>query len=404
MGINCAPANQTLSDPVIVAQAPPEITGWGPYQFPWIERLADGSLHVTVHLHADSATSYGLSNGHVISRDEGHSWQRVDAPSSPGGLLLPNGDRLLADCTKAFPVAGMALPPPMASRHSSYADFEYYGADALPEELTRAWPFLRLARGTSEWKQEWATVTFNKAADVRTVTEQVLVVPHFEHNRIHVASDGSLIATLYTMPPRFLGRRRNIANRGFLTVILASNDFGRTWREIGAIPYEPDFAADPHWDARDGFSEPQINEMPDGSLLALLRSEDGNGGADNAPLYWARSEDHGVTWNRPAVFDDRGVWPQLLTLKSGVTLATYGRPGFFLRATRDPSGRQWDPRITLIDPGTDNPHTNTHTCAYSGLIALSDTRALLVYSEFKHPDAQGRTCKTLLSRFIDAQG
>jgi hypothetical protein len=36
--------------------------------------------------------------------------------------------------------------------------------------------------------------------------------------------------------------------------------------------------------ARDGFSEPQITEMPDGSLFALLRSEDGNGGADNAPI------------------------------------------------------------------------------------------------------------------------
>lgn len=390
----------SISDPVIVAQATPEISSWGPYQFPWVERLADGALHITFHLHADSATSYGLPNGHVISRDEGQSWQRVEAPSSPGGLLLPNGDRLLADCVKAIPVGQLSLPPPMAARHSSYCDFEYYGADALPPELVKAWPFLRLARGASEWKQEWATVSLNKAADVRTVTEKVLVVPHFEHNRIRVASDGSLIATLYAMPPRFLGRRRNIANRGFLTIIVASGDFGRTWHEIGAIPYEPDFTADRHWDARDGFSEPQINEMPDGSLFALLRSEDGNGGSDNAPLYCARSEDQGVTWSRPAVFDDRGVWPQLLTLESGITLASYGRPGLFLRATRDPSGRLWDPRVTLVEPGTDNAHTNTHTCAYSGLIALSDTRALIVYSEFKHPDAQGRPCKTLLSRTI----
>ena len=65
-----------LSEPVIVAQASPDVVGWGPYQFPWIERLADGTLHVTFHLHADSATSYGLSSGHVISRDEGQSWQR----------------------------------------------------------------------------------------------------------------------------------------------------------------------------------------------------------------------------------------------------------------------------------------------------------------------------------------
>ena len=393
-------ATVTLSEPAVVAQATPDISGWGPYQFPWIERLADGALHVTFHLHADSATSYGLSNGHAISRDKGKSWQRVDAPSSPGGLLLPNGDRLLADCVAAIPLGRLALPPAMAARHSSYCDFEYYGADALPPELAKAWPFLRLARGASEWQQEWATVSFDQAADVRTVTENVLVVPFFEHNRMQVAADGRLRATLYAMPPRFLGRRRNIANRGFLTVVVVSTDFGRTWREIGAIPYEPDFTADRHWDARDGFYEPQVNDMPDGSLFALLRSEDGNGGNDPGPLYWACSEDGGVTWSRPGVFDDRGVWPQLLTLKSGVTLAAYGRPGFFLRATRDPGGRQWEERITIVAPGVDNPHTNTHTCAYSGLIALSDTRALLVYSEFKHPDAQGRLCKALLSRIV----
>ena len=397
-----AKTHLSMGRTAVVAQAAPEIAGWGPYQFPWIERLADGALHVTFHLHADSATSYGLSSGHAISRDEGKSWQRVAAPPSPGGLLLPNGDRLLADCARPIPMAGLSLPPAMASRHSSYEDFEYYGADALPPELVKAWPFLRLARGETEWKQEWATVIFHQAADVRTVTEKVLVVPYFEHNRIRVAVDGSLLATLYAMPPCFVGRRRNIAQRGFLTVLVVSHDFGRTWREIGAIPYEPDFTADRHWDARDGFSEPQVNEMPDGSLFALLRSEDGNGGSDNAPLYWARSEDHGVTWSRPLVFDDRGVWPQLLTLESGGTLASYGRPGLFVRTTLDPAGRQWEDRVTVVDPAADTPHTNTYTCAYSGLIALSPSCALLVYSHFKHPDSQNRPCKTILSRIIEA--
>lgn len=384
----------SISDPVIVAQATPEISGWGPYQFPWVERLADGALHVTFHLHADSATAYGLPNGHALSRDEGKSWQWVDSLPAPGGLLLPNGDRLLADCAPSIPVAGLALPPPVASIPASYVNYDYYAVDSLSPDLAKGWPFLRLARGESEWKKEWATVTFTQAADVRSVTENVWVVPFFEHNRIRVASDGSLRATLYAFP--HFGKRNRVL-RPFLTVMVVSTDGGRTWREIGAIPYQPDLSSDPLWESRDGFSEPQINEMPDGSLFALLRTDDGNG---TGPMYWARSEDQGVTWNRPAVFDDRGVWPQLLTLKSGVTLASYGRLGLFVRATRDPSGRQWEDRVTIVEPDVVAGLKTPNTCAYSGLMALSASQALLVYSYFKHPDAQGRPCKTLLSRII----
>lgn len=392
--------NLILGEPIVVAQAPPEVVGWGPYQFPWIERLADGSLHVTFHLHADSASAYGSNNGHAVSRDEGRSWQRVEMPASPGGLLLPSGDRLLADCAAAIPVEGLSLGEPIASRHSSYADFAYYNHDQVPAGLIKGWPLRRLAKGTTQWKTEWSSVAFTRAADVHSVTEGFLVVPFFEHNRMHVLSGGRLVATLYMMPD-LSGRRGNVIKRGFMTVVVASVDEGRTWREFGAIPYEPEPAADRHWDARDGFTEPQINEMPDGSLLALLRTEDGNGGKDNAPLYAARSQDGGVTWSRPRVFDDRGVWPQMLTLRCGVTLASYGRPGLFLRATGAADGGTWDERLTIVDPADDTPHTNRHTCAYSGLIALADRRALLVYSDFQFPDAKGRACKTLLSRVVE---
>lgn len=387
--------NVSMGEPVIVAQAAPEIKGWGPYQFPWVERLADGALHAVFWMHADSAKDYGLSNGHAVSRDGGQSWQPVDAAPSPGGLLLPNGDRLLADCAPSIPVAGLSLPRPVASHHATYVDYDYYAQDTLPADLARGWPFLRLARGESEWKKEWATVRFTQAADVRTATEDVLVVPFFEHNRIRVAVDGTLRATLYAMP--HFGTRNKV-RRTFLTVVVASANGGRTWREVGAIPYQPDLAADPHWDDRDGFSEPQVNEMPDGSLFALLRTDDGNG---PGPLYAARSPDRGVTWSRPSVFDDRGVWPQLVTLASGITLASYGRPGLYLRATRDPDGQRWAERLTVVAPDAGGSR-DPNTCSYSGLMALSETRALLVYSNFRYPNEQGQPCKTLLSCIIEA--
>ena len=37
----------TLGRPCVIAQAPPDLREWGPYQFPKVERLEDGRLRLT---------------------------------------------------------------------------------------------------------------------------------------------------------------------------------------------------------------------------------------------------------------------------------------------------------------------------------------------------------------------
>lgn len=379
-----------LGEPAIIAQAPPGIKHWGPYQFPRVERLADGSLHVAYHIEADSAKAYGLPPGHAVSADEGRSWQPLSGPPRAEGLLLPNGDRLLADSEKSKPAADLDLPPCVAGVHASYVDCDYYRAKDLPAKLRKAWPFRRCAAGTTRWRREWATVDVGETEDVRIVTEGVFVFPFFEQDRIRVAPDGSLRATLYALP--HLGPRNRVL-RPYLTRLVRSDDGGRSWRQLSVIPYQPDLDADPHWDGRDGFTEPELHALPDGSQFCLLRTTDGNG---TGPMYWARSTDNCATWSRARVFDDCGVWPQLLTLGCGVTLASYGRPGLYVRATTDPAGLSWDRRVTVVAPGA----TYGDTCSYSDLIALDARRALLVYSEFAVPNAAGQPCKTILARTL----
>lgn len=381
----------SLGDPFVVAQAPPEVTGWGPYQFPRVERLADGALHVAYHIEADSATAYGLPLGHAVSRDEGRSWQAVASAPLNGGLELPNGDRLLADSDRSLPVESLSLPAPLASVHATYVDYDYYRTRDLPPALSRAWPFLRLRAGATDWEREWATVDLGEDSDLRGVTEARFVIPFFEQDRVRVAPDGSLRTTTYLLPQ--LGPRHKVV-RPFLVRVLRSADGGHTWRQISTIPYQPDPGADPLWDLRDGFTEPELHDLPDGSILAFLRTQDGCG---QGPMYAARSEDGGFTWSRPQVFDDCGVWPQLLTLACGVTLAAYGRPGLFVRATADPAGRAWNERVTVVTPAA----LGADTCSYSDLVALDAERALLVYSSFTHPNARGERCKTILSRTVE---
>lgn len=117
-------------------------------------------------------------------------------------------------------------------------------------------------------------------------------------------------------------------------------------------------------------------------------------GLGPAPVYSARSQDSGKTWSKPMVFDKVGVWPRLLALKCGVTLASYGRPGLYLRATNDPTGQKWENPIIIITPSG----VYDDTCAYSALMALDDNTALMVYSDFKHKIADGSTRKAIQVR------
>ena len=381
-----------LKDPVVASQAPPDIRNWGPWQFPLLQRLEDGRLLLEYHREADSATAYGLPMGQAVSEDDGASWRDVPTPGIHAGLRLPNGDDLRAFQRPSPPISGLALPAPLAMVPCSYhVTYTYYRRSDLPANLQAGWWLRRRPSGVSGWMDEQARVELPD--DVAYTTENVFVFPYFEQDRIHVTPNGHLLATLYGLPQMAQNR---IVVRRFQARLVESTDQGRTWRLKGSIPYIPDMKADPNWDARDGFSEPQIGFPPDGSILALLRTTDGNG---VGPLYVTRSLDGGASWEPPTVFDNLGVWPQLLSLPNGMTLAAYGRPGLYLRATTDPAARMWNERISLVPPGA----LGQDTCSYSDLVALSDHEALIAYSDFNVPNRDGRPCKTLLVRRVEVR-
>ena len=379
-----------LHDPVIVSQAPPELRSWGPWQFPLLTPLGDGRLLLEFHREADSAQAYGLPVGQSISADGGATWQEVPAPGIKAGLRLPDGSELRAIQHPSIPLTGLNLPDPLAFVPSSYPlTYHYYRWSDLPTDLQSGWWFRRRTAGSAEWVEEQAHLDIPNP--VSYVSEGVFVVPFFEQDRIHLLPDGTLLATLYAQPQ--LSGGRFIVRRA-LSFLVASSDGGRTWRWKGHIPYRPDARADSFWDERDGFTEPQIVCLPDGSMIVFLRTDDGNG---RGPLYWARSQDGGASWSRPAVFDRIGVWPQARRLADGAVLAAYGRPGLFVRAALDPSARRWGKPKAIVPPG----QTGRDTCSYSSLLPLPGGGALIAYSDFNVPDAHGRPCKTILVRRIE---
>ncbi|MHB1357686.1 MAG: sialidase family protein [Anaerolineae bacterium] len=383
----------TLGEPVVIAQADPSVTDWGPWQFPTVlSRMADGGIHLSYHAGNDSAASYGRENPHAVSYDNGASWRHVDAIPSPDGLLLPNGDRLRIKVLRPVKAEGLPLPKPVAEEYRLTVERRFYPAGDIPHEYC-GYPFERLAMGSGEWVVEKHYPAIPD--ELRCVVNDVLAnypagdptaylpMPAI-WDTLKIAPNGKLWATTYTQLDLHDG---NIVCHA---IILISDDNGKTFKYHSRILYEPDPGGDPLAARREGFTEPDIAFMPDGSIICILRTQDSNG---NGPSYIARSTDGGLTWSKPCIFDEFGVWPQLLQLGNGATLLSYGRPGFFVRATADPFGLEWGIRVQILEPGHG-------TCSYSGLLAIDDQSALVTYSDFSFPNAEGIPVKTILGRRV----
>ncbi len=383
----------SMDDPVVVSRAPPGVTGWGPWQFPAVQRLPDGRLQVGYHVAADSAAAYGTPPGIAVSDDDGRSWRAVTADDSAPSwasqtLRLPNGDLLRQVQLKSRKLSEVSasLPPPIATWTDGYdGKVILYPADKMPAELA-GYRFARLRKGGDRWIEETATINvpgaLRGAVQERGKDAAVLPLPWIQ--RIRPALDGSLWGVGH-----YLRVVDGVLRTPMAVYFLRSADQGRTWDLIGEIPYQPDKTKHKLWDTNEGFTEPNIAFLPDGTIFCLIRTLARNPG----PSYQSRSTDGGKTWSRPEIFDDVGVWPALVTLRNGATLAAYGRPGLYVRAAGDPGARQWGPRVAVVAP-------ERGTCSYSDLIALDDDSALIVYSDFNCPDEQGKPRKTILTRRV----
>ena len=127
--------------------------------------------------------------------------------------------------------------------------------------------------------------------------------------------------------------------------VLRSQDGGLTWQYLSTIAAFPELGRD------EGPCEPNIELMPDGSLLAVLR----NGGGDTGPLWITRSQDNGCTWSVPVRTTPTGNYPSLIRLSNGVLACLYGRPDSRVSFDLTGSGLAWSHNVVLF-----NGHSNDH--------------------------------------------
>ena len=398
-----------ISDPVIVAVGPDARTaGWGPYQFPELIKVPDGKILCTFSVGLDAYSEYGKTHtGNCrMTEDLGKTWKVAELKDYEHvrGILTSNGDRIRFIQPKPVQVTedmDLGEKVGFVKRNSQYC----YRVENISRDIcTDTWHLARVQAGSDAVTVEPVKLNWNNM--IVRVCRDLLIQPN-DMGVIRMGPDGTLWTTNYDIGN---GPEDNQFTGYLANYLLRSTDNGHTWDIAHYLPYDPEKIPHPDAENWEGFGENNLAFTPDGSMIRLIRTNGAlnKGLAGAGLLYIVRSEDNGNTWSEPEIFDTRGVWPRLLTLKCGVTLASYGRPGFFVRATDDPACKKWEDPIELIH--SDFVKIDWHgnvvdvaTCSYSDMIALDDHTALLAHSDFTIPDEDGIPRKTIVVRTITVE-
>jgi len=394
-------------EPTIVAQSATDKHPWGVWQFPSIVRLEDDLLEVTFSRTVDSASLDSASKRHpaaaFTSGDHGQTWQEApEASGSRNACRLQDGDVIRLETSPEADIAREALPQGYPFDHGYSGVYTIRDPLQMPEGMERHY-LLRRQAGAGDWERLPATVDDPDGGiicyDPPDAGYSVVRWRRCEY--VVEMPDGSLLGVYYGA--RLGPDRKPYAK--WQSYCLRSTDCGRTWRFRATIARD-----DSHPLA--GYTEPHVTVLPDGSLLAALRTEC----AKSGPMYRTRSTDGGVTWGPLEQLWPFGVLPQLLTLENGVTVLAFGRPGVHLLFSHIGRGQDWGSPVHLVvesfdgtgiqgegygyqkgeDPGS-RPK-QTRTSGYTSLVPTGPDSFLIAYDQFDYPNAEGRPRKTILVR------
>ncbi len=374
-----------LSDPVVVAQG--NCTVWGPYQFPELMYTRSGSILCSWAMHYDTI-EYTGETGEAVSDDEGRTWRPKTAEDVRiYDVPLGNGKCFAGFIGQgAYAVDYIGKYSPVCQRN----DIRIYSAQDIPE-LDKNVVCQEYDPETGEIRAfpteiHWPNMPLMVYPGDRVYPIcQMMAIGN--RNGMLALDDGLYFCTYGGGYDCFTGEVTEYSGCNSVYVF-RSKDHARTWTLLSQISVtEATYNPAPHFE---GLDEPMMGQMPDGSVVMLMRTGSG------LPSYIVRSTDHCRTWTEPKQFDEIGVLPLVVPLKCGVTLSTYGRHKMYLRATSDPAGMEWQDHIELeLTPGEGN-----RSCYYTHLLPLNENSVLMSYSDFHYPDADGNPMKTILVRKI----
>ena len=363
---------------------------WGRWQFPMLTRTMRGHALTTFEYGTDSI-QYEATQLFSVSEDGGLSWREKNDKDIPEYTKMANGKYFCGFVKKGcYRTDYTDAYTPIYTE----GDKKWFLADDIAEDCDKKVfaqefdPETGLTE-TFECKINWPNLPLVVYPGNQVYPITMIFALNNEAG-IHII-DGEMYFLIYWsgFDCEETDREKLPESAGvFHAYIFKSSDCGRTWDYFTQLL--ADKTPDGQAEGYEGYSEPHMAKMPDGSWVMLIRT------GSNRKSLISRSVDGCKTWSNPTEFDDIGVFPQILPLPCGVTIATYGRPEMRIRATSDPSGQNWEDSIK-IGLSVDKPW---ESCYYTNLLAVDDTTALMVYSDFQYPDPEGNRVKAILARQI----
>lgn len=207
------------------------------------------------------------------------------------------------------------------------------------------------------------------------------------YGRIIVQRDGTALMPLYLWPQKLDGLRGTVTREQLTCAgFVRSKDNGRTWEDWSLITT--------------GHNETSLEELPDGRLIAALRTE---GGAVSV----SESSDGGRSWSPPRLITKPGQHPpDLVRLSSGVLLMVYGcrlEPKGVQAILSDDGGQTWsfERRVFLAWQCL-----NTD-CGYPSAVQLDDGTIVTLYyavGTADRPEEQARSVRFTEEQLRAAMG
>jgi len=412
-----------ISKPRIVSISPEGIdwskgiyNDFGVWNFPNIWKEQDGRIFVTFNVHHDSALNYGLPGKMYFSTDNGKHWKPVIYDNTSQNIValhakpidIPGGEQIAIVAKRPYKTKDIKLPENPLNKpgelHWPYNTSVFYRIGDFPRDMM-AMKLLRRKQGQKKWIEEKSYIDWPEYT-VWTDKRGILPIPFFIGGDITNAPDGSLLA----MSENMRINKRNKALSKCCIVCLRSTDRGHTWKYWSMFSL-PDLDSDKNTpiesELNSSLYEPRPLFIKTDNLICVTRSSSTR--TLDHSMYIVYSKDMGKTWSQPKKITDYGVFPQLLKLKNGVIVLSYGRPGIYLRFSTD-NGKTWGPPITLHGVKPEGLTLSKYrkiryqdTCGYTGLLAIGSDKFLIVYSDTTYYDKKGNLRKRIIVREVDVK-
>jgi hypothetical protein len=199
--------------------------------------------------------------------------------------------------------------------------------------------------------------------------------------------DGRLMATMYgnyaedTTPADDYARSSHFNK--YRTIVVFSSDKGRIWGHPVTVTAAPKLA-------QEGVCEGDLVRTTGGEIFCAMRS--GGGMGKFTPCYLSRSTDEGQTWGEPQAILDRGVWPNLCVMRSGIIVCTTGRPGYWLVFSKD-DGHTWQGAFSIYQGAGSS---------YNNVLEVAPDTIMVIYDREVATD-QGTSRRDIVGTFFTVQ-